>query len=132
MNIDTTNNQQLTKSQILHGTPRQVAHNSKNNKKIIDAFNSSEVKMNCTYFLDQISPSASYGNVTNGVVASSTNSNFVFPSVPLAFNPEIHHVEKNENDESSLKKKLCGNFRNVRITGELIDLKLIVKKFPAS
>jgi len=110
----------LTKSQILHGTSRQIAKNSKkNNKLIIEAFDT-DVNMNSNNFLDQISPSASHGNLANGVVASSTNSNFVFPSVPLAFNPEIHAVEKNEDENLSLKSKLCCDFRKVQVTGESI------------
>ena len=115
---ETNDSAQLTKSQILHGTSRQVAHNS---KKLIEAFDPPDVvNMNFNYFLDQISPSASHGNLANGVVASSTNSNFVFPSVPLAFNPEVHAIEKNEDEDTSLKSKLCCDFRKVQVTGEYI------------
>jgi hypothetical protein len=63
-----------------------------------------------------VTPTASYGSVANSNAASS-NNNFVFPSVPLAFHPDIHPLEEKTEDEITVKKNFCCSFKNVRATG---------------
>ena len=68
-----------------------------------------------------MTPTASYGSVGNSITTSSINNNFIFPSVPLAFNPEVHPVEETcEDEESSLKKKLCCEFKKIKVAAWIL------------